>query len=198
MTARASRRVVDSSVAATASDPQKQRCDRQARREPVRPRVPGAHGPAPQFPARRTCGGSHRGYSHPSVRRLALTCRETGVPSNSRATPPGYTTHGQVHRRDDLSKLAGAPSHSWCGCERARTGGNGRTSVYFGSVRGWVWWFGLALGGLLVAACIAETVRLTASGDGSFACWFGGLVGGGVLVLRGTCSGRAGRLSDSS
>jgi hypothetical protein len=45
---------------------------------------------------------------------------------------------------------------------------------------------GILLGGLLVAAGIAETVRLVRSGDGGFAFWFGTLVGGGVLVLTGT------------
>ena len=53
-------------------------------------------------------------------------------------------------------------------------------------MRGWSWWLGIALGGLLVVAGIAETVRLTRSGDGGFAFWFGTLVGGGVLVLAGT------------
>ena len=42
------------------------------------------------------------------------------------------------------------------------------------------------LGGLLVAAGIAETVRLVRSGDGGLAFWFGTLVGGGILVLTGT------------
>lgn len=53
-------------------------------------------------------------------------------------------------------------------------------------MRGWSWWLGIALGGLLVVAGIAETVRLTRSGDGGFAFWFGTLVGGGLLVLAGT------------
>lgn len=39
---------------------------------------------------------------------------------------------------------------------------------------------------LLVADGIAETVRLTLTGDGGFAFWFGTLVGGGLLVLTGT------------
>jgi len=52
--------------------------------------------------------------------------------------------------------------------------------------RGKTWWFGILLGGLLVAAGIAETVRLVRSGDGGFAFWFGTLVGGGVLILVGT------------
>lgn len=55
-----------------------------------------------------------------------------------------------------------------------------------GRARGRTWWFGILLGGLLVAAGIAETVRLVRSGDGGFAFWFGTLVGGGVLVLTGT------------
>jgi hypothetical protein len=49
-----------------------------------------------------------------------------------------------------------------------------------------LWWFGILLGGLLVAAGVAETVRLLRSGDGGFAFWFGTLVGGGVLILVGT------------
>jgi hypothetical protein len=48
------------------------------------------------------------------------------------------------------------------------------------------WWFGLFLGGLLVAAGIAETVRLVRSGDGGLVFWFGTLVGGGILILTGT------------
>mgnify|MGYP006337290563 CR=1 FL=1 len=53
-------------------------------------------------------------------------------------------------------------------------------------MRGWTWWFGLFLGSLLVAAGIAETVRLVRSGDGGLVFWFGTLVGGGILVLAGT------------
>jgi hypothetical protein len=53
-------------------------------------------------------------------------------------------------------------------------------------MRGRTWWFGILLGGLLVAAGIAETVRLVRSGDGGFAFWFGTLVGGGSLILAGT------------
>ena len=52
--------------------------------------------------------------------------------------------------------------------------------------RGRLWWFGILLGGLLVAAGVAETVRLLRSGDGGLAFWFGTLVGGGVLILVGT------------
>ena len=52
--------------------------------------------------------------------------------------------------------------------------------------RGWVWWYGLFLGCLLLAAGAAETVRVVRSGDGGLAFWFGTLVGGGVLVLVGT------------
>ena len=55
-----------------------------------------------------------------------------------------------------------------------------------GWMRGRTWWFGIVLGGLLVAAGIAETVRLVRSGDGGFVFWFGTLVGGGLLVLIGT------------
>jgi hypothetical protein len=57
---------------------------------------------------------------------------------------------------------------------------------YSGQVRRWTWWFGVFLGGLLIAAGIAETVRLVQSGDGGFIFWFGTLVGGGILVLTGT------------
>jgi hypothetical protein len=57
---------------------------------------------------------------------------------------------------------------------------------YLGSVHRWSWWFGLGLGGLLVAAGIGETVRLVRSGDGGFLFWFPTLVGGGLLVLGGT------------
>jgi len=53
-------------------------------------------------------------------------------------------------------------------------------------MRGWTWCFGLFLGTLLVAAGIAETVRVVRSGDGGLAFWFGTLVGGGILVLTGT------------
>lgn len=53
-------------------------------------------------------------------------------------------------------------------------------------MRGRTWWFGIVLGCLLVAAGIAETVRLVLSGNGGFAFWFGTLVGGGLLVLTGT------------
>jgi hypothetical protein len=41
------------------------------------------------------------------------------------------------------------------------------------------------LGLLYVGLGVAETVRLTRSGDGGFAFWFGSLVGGGSLVLVG-------------
>lgn len=53
-------------------------------------------------------------------------------------------------------------------------------------MRGWSWWLGLGLGGLVVAAGIAETVRLLRTGDGGFAFWFPTLVGGGLLILGGT------------
>jgi len=52
--------------------------------------------------------------------------------------------------------------------------------------RGWVWWYGLFLGCLLLAAGVAETVRAVRSGDGGLLFWFGTLVGGGALVLVGT------------
>ena len=48
------------------------------------------------------------------------------------------------------------------------------------------WWLGLVLGILLVAAGIAETVRVVRSGDCGFAFWVGTLVGCGVLILVGT------------
>ena len=51
---------------------------------------------------------------------------------------------------------------------------------------GWVWWYGLFVGCLLLAAGAAETVRVVRSGDGGLVFWFGTLVGGGVLVLAGT------------
>ena len=47
-------------------------------------------------------------------------------------------------------------------------------------------WMGIALGVLLIAAGVAETVRLMRSGDGGFIFWFGTLVGGGTLILAGT------------
>lgn len=50
----------------------------------------------------------------------------------------------------------------------------------------WTWWFGLTLGGLLVVAGIAETVRLVRTGDGGLWFWFPTLVGGGALVIAGT------------
>jgi hypothetical protein len=59
-------------------------------------------------------------------------------------------------------------------------------SGYREQVRGWTWWFGLFLGGLLVAAGVAETVRVVRSGDGGLVFWFDTLVGGGILVLIGT------------
>ena len=49
-----------------------------------------------------------------------------------------------------------------------------------------LWWFGIVMGLLLVAAGIAETVRLVRSGDGGFWFWFPTLVGGGALILAGT------------
>lgn len=53
-------------------------------------------------------------------------------------------------------------------------------------MRRWTWWFGLIVGGLLVVAGIAETVRLVHSGDGGFWFRFPTLVGGGGLVMAGT------------
>jgi len=47
-------------------------------------------------------------------------------------------------------------------------------------------WLGIFLGILLIAAGVAETVRLTRSGDGGLIFWFGTLVGGGTLILIGT------------
>jgi len=53
-------------------------------------------------------------------------------------------------------------------------------------VRGLLWWSGLALGCLLVAGGVAETVRVLSSGDGGLLFWFGTLAGGGGLILVGT------------
>jgi hypothetical protein len=47
-------------------------------------------------------------------------------------------------------------------------------------------WLGIVLGILLIADGVAETVRLTRSGDGGLAFWFGTLVGGGSLILAGS------------
>jgi hypothetical protein len=47
-------------------------------------------------------------------------------------------------------------------------------------------WLGIVLGLLLIADGVAETVRLTRSGDGGLVFWFGTLVGGGALILAGT------------
>lgn len=55
--------------------------------------------------------------------------------------------------------------------------------------RSWQWWFAIAMGLLLVAAGIGETVRLTRSGDGGLWFWFPTLVGGGLLILVGTLIG---------
>jgi hypothetical protein len=56
-------------------------------------------------------------------------------------------------------------------------------------------WLGIFLGILLIAAGVAETVRLTRSGDGGLIFWFGTLVGGGTLILIGTVlRARASRL----
>ena len=53
-------------------------------------------------------------------------------------------------------------------------------------MRRWTWWFGMSLGCLLVAAGIAETVRLLRTGDGGLWFWLPTLVGGGALVIAGT------------
>jgi hypothetical protein len=53
-------------------------------------------------------------------------------------------------------------------------------------VHRWTWWLGLILGGLLVVAGTAETIRLVRSGDGGLWFWFPTLVGGGALVVAGT------------
>jgi hypothetical protein len=52
-------------------------------------------------------------------------------------------------------------------------------------MRPWSWWFGLFLGGLLIVAGIAETVRAVRSGDGGLWFWFPTLVGGGALIVVG-------------
>ena len=44
----------------------------------------------------------------------------------------------------------------------------------------------MSLGSLLVAAGIAETVRLLRTGDGGLWFWLPTLVGGGALVIAGT------------
>ena len=46
-------------------------------------------------------------------------------------------------------------------------------------------WLGIVLGVVLIADGVAETVRLTRSGDGGLIFWFGTLVGGGALILVG-------------
>jgi len=53
-------------------------------------------------------------------------------------------------------------------------------------MRGKTWWFGMVLGCLVVAAGVAETVRLVRSGDGGLWFWFPTLVGGGSLIVVGT------------
>jgi hypothetical protein len=50
----------------------------------------------------------------------------------------------------------------------------------------WPRWLGLFLGCLLIVAGVAETIRLTRSGDGGLLFWFPTLVGGGALILAGT------------
>lgn len=50
----------------------------------------------------------------------------------------------------------------------------------------WLRWLGLFLGGLLIVAGIAETVRLVSTDAGGLLFWFPTLVGGGVLILAGT------------
>jgi hypothetical protein len=61
-----------------------------------------------------------------------------------------------------------------------------RSSRYRADMRHWTWWFGLSLGCLLIAAGIAETVRLLSTGDGGLWFWFPTLVGGGALIVTGT------------
>lgn len=53
-------------------------------------------------------------------------------------------------------------------------------------MRHWSWWFGLIVGGLLIVAGMAETVRAVRSGDGGLWFWFLTLVGGGALIVVGT------------
>lgn len=48
------------------------------------------------------------------------------------------------------------------------------------------WWLGIAVGALLLAMGVAETVRLVTGDGGGLAFWFGTLVGGGALVIAGT------------
>jgi hypothetical protein len=48
------------------------------------------------------------------------------------------------------------------------------------------WWLGIAVGSLLLALGVAETVRVVTGDSGGLAFWFGTLVGGGTLVLAGT------------
>ena len=50
----------------------------------------------------------------------------------------------------------------------------------------WLRWLGLFLGGLLIVAGIAETVRLVSTDAGGLVFWFPTLVGGGALILAGT------------
>jgi hypothetical protein len=50
----------------------------------------------------------------------------------------------------------------------------------------WPRWLGLFLGCLLIVGGVAETIRLTRSGDGGLLFWFPTLVGGGALILAGT------------
>ena len=50
----------------------------------------------------------------------------------------------------------------------------------------WRRWLGLFLGGLLIVAGIAETVRLVSNDAGGLLFWFPTLVGGGALILAGT------------
>ena len=53
----------------------------------------------------------------------------------------------------------------------------------------------LLLGGLYLAAGVAETIRVVRSGDGGLAFWFGTLVGGGSMVLLGQALRRQAQLS---
>ena len=82
--------------------------------------------------------------------------------------------------------VAGTGDHRHTDEVSTRDGESPNVTPSGGRSRGRAWWFGILLGLLLVAAGIAETVRLLRSGDGGFAFWFGTLVGGGALILIGT------------
>ena len=67
-----------------------------------------------------------------------------------------------------------------------RVNGTSQEPGRHAKVRRWNWWLGLVLGGLLVVAGVAETIRLVRTDDGGFWFWFPTLVGGGALVVAGT------------